>query len=76
MLPFLKKAHDASVSAPVEPIKREPDEGAEYDSLHSAAQDLISAVKAGDVAGVADALRAAHELCEGYEDEPEPDKAA
>ncbi len=67
MLPFLKKSQEAS-AAPSEPVKREsdiPDE--EYDSLHSAAQDLIDAVHSKDVAGVAEALQAAYDLCESQE---------
>lgn len=44
----------------------EPDGDGELDVV---AQDLISAVKAGDAAGVASALRAAHEICQaGYEE--------
>ena len=59
MLPFLKKDTEASVSAPVEPVKREPDEGSESEGLHAAAQDLIDAVHAKDIPGVASAMRAA-----------------
>lgn len=64
MLAFLKRDQDASASMPAESIKREPDDGAEYDSLHSAAEDLIAAVHSKNVAGVAEALRAAFELCD------------
>ncbi len=69
MLPFLKKTQEASVSVPVESVKREPDEEPEYDALESAAEDLISAVHSKDAKGVAAALRAAHEICESYEPE-------
>ncbi len=42
----------------------EEDEGGEDDSpLMGAATDLIAAVKAGDAAGVAEALRTAYEAC-------------
>jgi hypothetical protein len=64
MLPFLKKKQEGSMSAPVESIEREHDEGAEFDVLESAAEDLISAVHAKDVKGVAMAMRAAFELME------------
>lgn len=62
MIPFLKHSKEASVSGPVETIKREPDEEAEFDPLESAGQDLIDAVKAGDAKAAAAALRAAFEL--------------
>lgn len=62
MLPFLKRKEGSS-SDPVESLKRSPDEGAEeFDSLESAAEDLINAVHAKDVKAVAAALRAAFEL--------------
>lgn len=64
MLPFLKKSQEASASAPIEHIKREPDEESEYDMLESAAEDLISAVHSKDVKGVCSALRAAFEMCD------------
>lgn len=63
MLPFLKK-QEAAVVSPVEHIKRESDEEPEYDMLESAAEDLISAVHSKDVKSVAQALRAAFEMCE------------
>jgi hypothetical protein len=64
LLPFLKHSQDASMSAPVESVEREPDEGAEddYDSLESAAEDLCAAIGAKDYKAVAAALRAAFEL--------------
>ena len=63
MLPFMKKK-EGSVSLPAEPIRREHDEGAEYDMLESAAEDLISAVHSKDVKGVCSALKAAFEMME------------
>jgi hypothetical protein len=62
MLPFLKKDKEASVSVPVDVQKREPDEESDYDTLESAADDLISAIHAKDTKGVCVALRAAFEL--------------
>ncbi len=63
-LPFLKRNDEASASLPVDPIKRKPDEGAEeYDSMHAAAEDLIKAIQSNNVAAVAEALRAAIDLC-------------
>lgn len=65
MLPFLKKSQDASVSMSADHKMREPDEDAEeYDSLHSAAEDLIKSIHSKDIKSVAEALRAAFELCD------------
>lgn len=64
MLPFLKRNQEGSASMPAEPIKREHDEGAEYDMLESAAEDLISAIHSKDVKGVCSALKAAFEMME------------
>lgn len=63
MLSFLKNK-EASASSPIESVERKPDEGAEYDVLESAAEDLCHAIKAEDYKAVAAALRAAFELCE------------
>lgn len=72
MLPFLKKNREAAASAPPDSIRREPDDGADaYDSLHSAAEDLLKAVEAKNVKGIAEALRAAFELCESEPHEEE-----
>jgi hypothetical protein len=35
--------------------------------LEVAAEDLIAAIEAGDAAGVASALRSAHEICRSYD---------
>lgn len=64
MLPFLKKQQEGSISAPVEHVRREPDEESDYDMLESAAEDLISAVHSKDVKAVCSALRAAFQMCE------------
>ena len=64
MLPFLKNRNEGSASMPAESIKREPDEGAEYDVLESAAEDLCHAIEKKDYKGAAVALRAAFELME------------
>lgn len=64
MLPFLKLKQEGSDSSPVEHIKRESDDGSDYDMLESAAEDLISAIHSKDVKAVCSALRAAHELCD------------
>ncbi len=64
MIPFLKHKNEASASAPVESIKREPDDGAEYDVLESAAEDLCNAIEAKDYKAAAAALRAAFDLLE------------
>lgn len=64
MIPFLKHKNEGSVSAPVESIERKPDDGAEYDVLESAAEDLCMAIEAKDYKAAAAALRAAFELLE------------
>lgn len=66
MLPFLKYSKEASVSMAPESIKRKSDspEESEYDPMHSAADDLISAVHSKDTKATADALRAAFELAD------------
>ena len=58
-LPFLKNK-EASISAPVESIKREPDN--DIDSLHVAAEDLMNAVHSKNIPAIAEALRAAFEM--------------
>lgn len=70
---FLKKAKEASASGPTDPIVRTPDEGAEsYDSLHSAAGDLKQALDEGNTAAIAEALRAAFQICDSeYQEEDE-----
>ena len=67
MLPFLRNLKEASVSGEPESIKREHDEGADFDMLESAAEDLISAIHAKDTKAVVSALRAAFEI---YDSEP------
>lgn len=63
MLPILKKLNEASVSAPPETLRREPDkESEDYDGLKSCAQELIDAISAGDVESAAIALRSAFQL--------------
>ena len=69
MLPFLKKAKEAGVSAPIESVTRTPDEGAEYDPMESAAQDLLDAIKSNNIKDVAAALRAAIELASAQEEQ-------
>ncbi len=64
MLPALKRKNDVGISIPAESIERKPDEGAEYDVLESAADDLIAAVHSKDTKAVCVALRAAFELLE------------
>lgn len=65
MLPFLKHNQEGSASAPIESIKREPDEeSGGYDLLESAAEDLCHAIDNKDYKAIAEALRAAFELME------------
>lgn len=75
MLPFLNKSKEASVSMPPDSIKRKSDDEdgeQEYDSLHSAAEDLIHAVHSKDVAAVAMAIKAAFEICDSQPHEEGP----
>ena len=62
MLPFLKNMQEASASAPADPVKRNPDNEEDYDSLHVAAEDVIAAVHAKDAKALAQALKAAFEI--------------
>lgn len=68
MLPFLNKKRLSAglVSSYKSEGKLMPEDKPEEkeDSLLVAAEDLIGAVKAGDAQGVAQALRAAFELCD------------
>lgn len=65
MLPF-KRRQEAALALPDESVLRKPDNEAEYDPLLAAAEDLISAVQSKNIKGVAEALRAAHVICESY----------
>lgn len=73
MLPFLKLAKEASISTP-EVIERDHDEDYDYDMLESAAEDLIQAVHSKNVKSVAEALRAAFEICDAQPHEEGPHK--
>lgn len=67
MLPFLKKNKEASVSMPAETITRESDHeeaGDEIDMLHYAADDLIKAIHSKSPKAVAEALKAAFDICD------------
>jgi hypothetical protein len=61
-LPIFMKSKEAGGASSSEAIQRKPDAEPEFDPMHSAAQDLIEAIKSGDVGSVASALRAAHEI--------------
>lgn len=56
---------EALGTAPAEPMEDEADD------LDLVAEELIAAIKAGDAAAVASALRSAHEICSTYS-EPAP----
>lgn len=64
MLPFLKRMQEGSASTPVESVERKSDHEEEYDSLESAADDLIAAIHSKNSKHVAAALRAAFEMCD------------
>ncbi len=56
MLPFLKNRDDGVGVGPVETRERKPDEDPEYGMLDAVAEDLLEAVKKGDVELVKAAL--------------------
>lgn len=72
MIPFLKHKKEASVSMPADKIERKPDEGAEYDPVEAAAEDLCKAIKAEDYKAAAAAIRAAFELLDAEPHEEGP----
>lgn len=61
MLPFLRNQKESSVASSSEPIKREPDEEQELDSLEVAMKELFEAKSDKERAA---AFRAAFELLE------------
>lgn len=65
MLPWNKKKEAAAAAMPIQ--KREHDEDFEYDSMESAADDLLMALEKKDSKGIAAALRAAFDL---FDSEP------
>jgi len=71
MLPFLKHKQDSGTVALPETIKRESDES-EYDMLEAAAEDLMHAVHSKDIKMIAQALRAAFEICDSQPHEEGP----
>ena len=71
-LPFLNKSKEASTSAPVEPVRRKPDNEEEYDGLHACAEDLKQALDEGDTKAIASALRAAFEILDSEPHEEGP----
>lgn len=66
MLPFLKNRDDGVGVGPVESIKREPDEGAEYDMLDAVAEDILDALEKKDKGMLKSALSA---LCQHVQDQ-------
>jgi len=62
MLPVFKNKLEGSASAPVEHVKRTPDQEEEYDALESAVSELIDACKKGDVKAGCVALRSAFQM--------------
>ena len=64
MLPWLKKQKDASASAPVESVEREPDGDEEFEPLETVAEELCQAIEKKDYGAIAEALRSAFGLLE------------
>ncbi len=83
MLPFLNAKKISSVilarkgKPDLHDTKMEMDapsesEGSDEDAaLESAAEDLLNALDSRSIKGIAEALRAAHSICESYEDQEE-----
>jgi hypothetical protein len=69
LLPFLKKNKESGAAASTPVQVRDHDEDFSYDSMESAAADLLQAIKKDDVQGVAAALRAAHDLADIDDDQ-------
>lgn len=65
-MPFLKK-RDKQMTSGLSIKTRTPDkteENQEHAGIHACAQDLMTAIHANDVKGVADALKAAFEIAD------------
>lgn len=77
MLPFLKPEKITSVIVanrkPNGSVMPSHEEGDENAALHSAAEDLIRAAHAKDIPQVANALRAAFEICRSEPEQPSED---
>lgn len=67
---ILAKKKNPEGAAPGVP-EEEPNE--EKQGLHAAAEDIMSAVKAGDTASLAEALHSFYEMCQGSDTETEPE---
>lgn len=57
MLPFLKNQKEGGAAASSETLKRDPDEGAEYDMLDAVAEDLLAAIESKDAGLLKSALQ-------------------
>lgn len=69
MLPFLKNKHEGSMSAPVEIIEREPDEGSEsFEMLDAIVDDVMEAMHSKNKGLLKSALEA---LLEHIQDKDE-----
>lgn len=73
MLPFLKMKQKAQAGLIIEErAPDQPDEATdESAALEACASDIISAIKAGNITALAQALKAVHEICESMEHESE-----
>lgn len=60
MLPFLKKSKQVGVIVE----QRKPDKPSENSEMDACASDLLSAIEAKDIKGIAAALKAAHDLAD------------
>lgn len=73
MLPFLKNTNqDGASSSPIDSIKRNADDGSDYDSMESCAEDVLNAIQSKNKKLLAQALRAAFELCDSEPHEEGP----
>ncbi len=69
LLPFLKKSQDGSGnSSGVMTIERKPDTDQASDAMDAAAQDILRAIESKDYKHLAEAIRAAYQICESEGD--------
>jgi hypothetical protein len=66
VLPFLKRKQDAALGEPLDHLTRKADDASDedLDGLEVAAHDALDAIKRSDAKALAEALKAAFELCD------------
>lgn len=72
MLPFLKNKQEGSMSAPVDVVERDHDEG--FDMLDAVAEDLLMAVEHKDKALLKSALEALVEHLQNQDEQQDQEE--